>query len=89
MYIVAIAWIFVVLLMAVTEAVHPAGSVWGGIFTFLGYGVFPVALLTYILGAGQRWRKSHPQRRSSAGSGAPDAGSQTAADPVTPVRKEI
>ncbi|MFO6421627.1 hypothetical protein ACLBKS_15620 [Hylemonella sp. W303a] len=47
---IAIAWLYVALMMAVAEASSPIGSVLGAIVTFLLYGVGPVALLLYILG---------------------------------------
>jgi hypothetical protein len=86
MYIVAIAWIYVALMMAVAEAYHPLGTVLGAIITFLLYGLGPVSLVLYIMGAPQR-RKS-ARAREAAELRQPDAGSQAAADAVTPVRKE-
>lgn len=47
---IAIAWLYVALMMAVAEASSPIGSLLGAIVTFLLYGVGPVALLLYILG---------------------------------------
>lgn len=52
MYIVAIAWIYVVLMMSVTE--H---TVVAGIMTFLFYGVVPVTIILYLMGASGRKRK--------------------------------
>lgn len=53
MYIVAIGWLYVALMMAITE--H---TVVAAIATFLLYGVGPVALLLYILGTpGRRKRR--------------------------------
>ncbi|MES2024972.1 MAG: hypothetical protein V4448_05390 [Pseudomonadota bacterium] len=52
MYIVAIAWIYVVFMMAITEV-----SVVAGIMTFLLYGVLPVSIIVYVMGTGQRKRK--------------------------------
>lgn len=52
MYIVAIAWIYVVLMMSVTE--H---TVVAGIMTFLLYGVVPVTIILYLMGASGRKRK--------------------------------
>ena len=49
MYVVAIAWMFVVTLMAVVEAVAPNGSVLGAIVTFLFYGILPLGLVLYLL----------------------------------------
>jgi hypothetical protein len=85
MYIVAIAWIYVALMMAVAEAFHPTGSIVGAIFTFLLYGVGPVALVTYILGSGERRRASKARERQA--SIQPDTGGHAATDAVTPERK--
>ncbi|MFZ6774196.1 hypothetical protein ACO0LB_15925 [Undibacterium sp. SXout7W] len=50
-YIVAIAWIYVVLLMALTEP-----SITAGVMTFLFYCVFPLTILLYLMRAPQRKR---------------------------------
>lgn len=49
MYLVAIAWLYVALMMAVAEATHSQGSLLGALFTFLLYGLAPVALLMYLM----------------------------------------
>ena len=54
MWIVAIAWMYVTLMMALAEATNPQGSVLGAVFTFLLYGVGPLALVLYLLGAPAR-----------------------------------
>lgn len=51
MYIVAIAWIYVVLLMALTEP-----SIVAGIATFVFYGAAPLALVLWLVGTPQRRR---------------------------------
>jgi len=51
MYVVAIAWLYVALMMALTEP-----SITAGILTFLFYGLFPCALLLWLLGTPQRRR---------------------------------
>ena len=51
MYLVAIAWIFVTLCMALTER-----SVVAGLLTFFLYGLAPLALLLWIGGTPQRRR---------------------------------
>ena len=56
MYVVAIAWIYVVLMMAVAEAMSPQGSVLGAFFTLLLYGVAPLALVLYVMGTPHRRR---------------------------------
>jgi len=50
LYIVAIGWMFVVVLMSVVEATAPNGTVLGAFFTFLLYGVIPLELVLYLLG---------------------------------------
>ncbi|SOY44297.1 conserved hypothetical protein [Cupriavidus taiwanensis] len=58
MYIVAIGWLYVALMMAITE--H---NVVAGVATFLMYGVAPVALVLYIMGTpGRRRRKAEAER---------------------------
>ena len=51
MYIVAIAWLYVTLMMALTEP-----SIVAGLLTFLFYGLLPCALLIWIIGTPQRRR---------------------------------
>lgn len=52
MYIVAIGWMYVVTLMAATEENFAAGFA-----TFFLYGVFPCAVLMYLLGTKRRRAK--------------------------------
>lgn len=56
MYIVAIAWIYVALMMSVAEATNTNGTVLGGIVTFILYGILPTAIIIYIMGTPQRKR---------------------------------
>jgi vacuolar-type H+-ATPase subunit I/STV1 len=51
MYIVAIAWLYVTLMMALTEP-----TVVAGILTFVFYGLLPCALLLWLIGTPQRRR---------------------------------
>lgn len=52
MLIVAIAWIYVVLMMSITE--H---SIVAGIMTFLLYGVLPLGVILYLIGTPERKRR--------------------------------
>ncbi len=52
MHIVAIGWLYVALMMAITET-----SITAGVLTLLFYGLFPVAIILYISGSKQRKRK--------------------------------
>ncbi len=69
MYLVVIAWVYVVLLMSLAEAFSSQGSVLGAIVTFLLYGVLPLSIVVYILGTPARKRAL-----KQAASAAPDAG---------------
>lgn len=53
MYIIAIAWLYVTVLMALTET-----NITAGILTFLLYGLFPLALLLWLLGTPERRRRA-------------------------------
>jgi hypothetical protein len=91
MYLVAIAWLYVALMMAVAEATAPSGSVLGGLFTFLMYGVLPVAILLYILGTPGRKAKLRAQAAAELQAlrqQADEGGQATAAGTVAPERKE-
>jgi membrane protein implicated in regulation of membrane protease activity len=56
MWIVAIAWMYVVVLIAANES-----SVFSGVMTFLLFGVLPLSLLSYFFGAKGR-RARHKER---------------------------
>lgn len=89
MYLVAIAWIYVTLMMAAAEAGSSNGTVLGAIITFILYGVLPLALLIYLWQTPARRRAQRSQQASSV---APDAGGHAAAatqdGAVAPVREE-
>jgi len=64
MYIVAIAWMFVVTLMSVVEATASKGSVLGAIMTFFLYGVLPLGLVIYVMGTPLRAKQRQAQEDS-------------------------
>jgi mannose/fructose/N-acetylgalactosamine-specific phosphotransferase system component IID len=66
MYIVAIAWIYVALMMAVAEATNTNGSLLGGIVTFILYGILPTSIIIYILGAPQRKKAKLASEKSAS-----------------------
>ena len=85
MYLIAIAWIYVVLMMAITEALSTQGSVLGGLITFVLYGLLPLSLLMYILGTpGRRRRRAAAEKASET----PDRGGVAAGEAVAAERKE-
>lgn len=102
MYLIVIAWLYVVLMMAVAEAFSTQGSVLGALITFVLYGVLPLSLLIYILNTPQRKARRKAEEASwaapadlpppSDSSTQPDAGGHApgaAQDTaVTAVRKE-
>jgi len=72
MWIVAIAWIYVVVLMAATEP-----TVVGGIMTFVFYCALPLSLLFYISGA----RRRRARRQTTAARRVSSARNGTAENP--------
>lgn len=63
MYLVVIAWIYVVLMMSVAEATNTTGTVLGAMVTFVLYGAGPVALVVYLMGTPAR-KKAIKKRRA-------------------------
>lgn len=67
MYLVVIAWLYVVLMMSVAEATNTTGTVLGAIITFFLYGVGPVMLVVYLMGAparGKAIKKRNAEERA-------------------------
>jgi len=87
MYLIAIAWMYVVLMMAVAEALAPQGTLLGAFFTLGLYGLLPLSLVLYILGTPSR-RKARQAAEAAQASGAPDGGGHAAGEAVAPERKE-
>jgi hypothetical protein len=84
LHLVALAWMYVVLMVALAEAFSPQGTVVGALFTFIGWGVIPLSIVLYILATPSR-RRARQARESAAnehGSG------HAAGDPVAPEREE-
>jgi hypothetical protein len=65
MYIVAIGWMYVVLMMSITES-----SIVAGVMTFLIYGVIPLSIILYLMGTGKRKRNRAAAEKSRADSAA-------------------
>jgi membrane protein implicated in regulation of membrane protease activity len=61
MYIIAIAWLYVTVLMALTET-----SVVAGVLSFVIYGLAPTALLLWLFGRPVRRRNSADKTRQTA-----------------------
>ena len=61
MYLIAIAWLYLSLMAAAAEIIHPQGTILGAIFTFLLYGALPLSIVMYLLGTSARRRERHRQ----------------------------
>lgn len=90
MYIVPIAWLYVAVMMSVAEATASNGSILGAIITFVLYGLLPVGLILYFMGAPGRKRAIRAREAAELQAlGQPDTGGETATDTaVASVRKE-
>ena len=88
LYLVALAWIYVVLMAAVAELVSAEGSLIGALLTVLGWGVFPLAVVLYILGTPARRRARRAAETTAASAPDPDRGGHAPGDAVAPERKE-
>jgi hypothetical protein len=102
MIVVAIGWMYVVLMMAVAEALSSQGSVLGAVFTFVLYGVLPLAIVLYIMGTPARKRALRAAeareraelaeraggRERGVASAPPDGGSHAPGDAVATEREE-
>ena len=87
MYLVAIAWGYVVIMMAVAEATSPNGTLLGAFFTFVLYGALPLSVVMYLLGTPAR-RRARLAAERSALAVTPDDGGHAAGDAVAAERKE-
>ncbi len=74
MYVIVIAWLYVALMMAAAEASHGNGSLVGALFTFILYGLFPVALVIYVLKTPDRKKARLAKEAQEAQTAASKAG---------------
>ena len=93
MLLVAIAWIYVVLMMAVAEATSNQGTLLGALFTLLFYGVIPLGIVLYVMNEparrrARRARAAAEAAERSAGALEPDGGDHAPRDALAPERKE-
>jgi len=92
MYLVAIAWGYVVLMMAVVEATGSNGTWLGAVFTLLLYGVLPLSIALYLMNTPHRKRaRREAEAREAATSTAalePDRRDHAAGDAVAAKREE-
>lgn len=90
MYLVAIAWMYVVVMMSVAEAVSSDGTLVGAIVTFLLYGALPLSIVLYIIGTPSRNRARRAAEAASAAPSAsqPDGSGHSPGDAIAAERKE-
>jgi hypothetical protein len=88
MYLIAIGWIYVVLMVALVEALSSNGTVIGAVFTFLLWGVLPLAIVLYLLRTPARRRARQARVASASGGLDPDGGGHPAGHAVAPEREE-
>jgi biotin transporter BioY len=79
MYIIAIGWLWVAFMMAITEP-----SIVSGLLTFLFYGLLPCSLLMYLLGTPGRRRRQKKLERDTAESVQTPAPASALAEPDLP-----
>jgi len=84
MYIVAIAWIYVALMMGVAEATNTNGTVLGGIVTFILYGILPTSIIIYIMDSPRRKRVRMAREREATELTKSQNGNETQANTPKP-----
>lgn len=95
MLVILVAWLYVALMMALAEALHPTGHWWGAVMTFLLYGVGPVSLVLYLLTTPLRRKaRANADARAAAEAGSrtasrdePDGGGHAPGNTVAPERE--
>ena len=89
MYIVAIAWLYVVVLMSLAEGLAAGGSWLGAAITFVLYGLIPGSIVLYLVGTpSRRAARRRAEAAEASARGDPDGGGHAAGDAVAPVREE-
>jgi len=71
MHLVAIAWMYVVVMMAVAEAMSSQGTVFGAFITLVFYGILPLGLVLYIMATPGRKRARKAAEAAEAAQAAP------------------
>lgn len=86
MYLIAIAWIYVVLMMAVAEATSSQGTVLGALITFMFYGALPLGIVLYIFATPARKRliRDRMAREDAEGAALPLSAPMTAPMTTSP-----
>ena len=89
MYVLGIAWLYVVVLMALAEGVSNHGSWLGAGITLTFYGLLPLGIVLYLVGTPSRRAARQARQAASAASGVEsDGGGHEPGDAIAPERKE-
>jgi len=88
MYLTAVAWMYVVLMMTVAEATSSQGTLLGALFTFVLYGVLPLSIVLYLMAAPARRAVRRRLESEALRSANPDSGGHPAGDAVAPEREK-
>ncbi len=90
MLLVAFAWLYVVLMVAVVEATGSHGSLLGALVTFALYGVLPLSILAYLYFSPTRRRARRVAEALSAEVAGldPHRSGHAPGDAIAPERKE-
>lgn len=88
MFLLVIAWSYVVSMMAIVEATSRSGSVLGAFITLLLYGVLPLGIVVYLMRTPARAAARRRADRGDSAASNPDRGSHAAADTVATKREE-
>ncbi len=83
MYIIAIGWLYVTILVAVNEA-----SLVGGIVSFTFYGLLPCGILLWMSGSKVRRQRRAYREAQLARSTQPDQAGLTSGDAIAPIGEE-
>jgi predicted membrane channel-forming protein YqfA (hemolysin III family) len=86
MYPIAIGWIYVVLMVALVEAL--SSTVIGAVFTFLLWGVLPLAIVLYVLRTPARRRQRRAQAAGVSALLDPDGSGHAAGHAVAAEREK-
>ena len=81
MYLIAIAWIYVVLLMSIAEATNTTGTLLGALITFFLYGLMPLSLVLYIMRTPTRKRARKAKEKLEAKADSKTNGATKNCDP--------
>lgn len=93
MYLLIIGWVYVVLMMSISEATSSQGTLLGAFFTLLLYGILPLAIVIYLWSTPARRarRRAAEQSKLSGGEAsgeAPDGSGHAAGEAVSSEGKE-